>query len=547
MMKFDIVIAGGGFAGAYCARTLGRALGKAGIKRVALIAEQNVLVFQPMLAEVVGSSLTPLDVVNPLRNFAPHVNVLKGSIHKIDWAKKELMLDGGRFTRNHVVGFEHLVLALGSVTDLSRVPGMADYGWPMKNVSDALRLRSALINRLEEANLVDDDTVRKRLLTFVIVGGGYTGVETGGQILDLLHDAKKRFVNLQNTPLRVVLVHSRGHLLEEIGERLGDYAQRVLEKRGMEVRLNTRVVEVSSRKVSLNDGSYIDAHTVISTVGSAPHPVVVDLCRQLGIENKGRLDVEATMQVNGQPNLWALGDCASVPWNDKGQTKPSPPTAQFAIRQGTQLAKNLLRSAKNEPLQPFKYTYMGQMATVGEHAAVAEVFGFRFSGFFAWWMWRSIYLAKLPGILRKLRVMVDWTFDLFFQRDTSLVAPPPEDLVRSIHLEKSEELVLRGDKCRGIFVVRRGTLNSTSPEAPAAMLGVDTVIDGQFVDQNGNWKTTLSAAESSDVIVFRGRAYELIRNHLRIVALDDAPKTAMPAGTESAAGTNIVAPAANAK
>ena len=546
-MKFDIVIAGGGFAGAYCARTLGKALGKDGIRRVALIAEQNVLVFQPMLAEVAGSSLTPLDVVNPLRHFAPNVNVLKGSIHKIDWAKRELLLDGGRFTRNHVVGFEHLVLALGAVTDLSRVPGMADYGWPMKSVSDALRLRSALINRLEEANLVDDDSVRRRLLTFVIVGGGYTGVETGGQILDLLHDAKRLFANLQTTPLRVVLVHSRAHLLEEIGERLGDYAQRVLEKRGMEVRLNTRVTEVSARRVILNDGSYIDAHTVISTVGSAPHPVVVDLCKQLGIEMKGRLQVEPTMQLPGHKDIWAMGDCASVPWKDKNEEKTSPPTAQFALRQGTQLARNLLRAQRGQPLQPFNYRYMGQLATVGEHAAVAEVFGFRFSGFIAWWMWRTIYLAKLPGILRKLRVIIDWTFDLFFQRDTSLVAPPPNDLVRSIHLEKGEDLVIRGDKCRGMFVVRRGTLTSTPEAGNPTTLGVDAVIDGDWVDQNGNWKTTLAAAESSDVIVFRGRAYELIKNHLRISVREDKRPDTMPAALQTADGTQYTGPSQSAK
>jgi len=536
-MKFDIVIAGGGFAGAYCARTLGRALGRDGVKRVALIAEQNVLVFQPMLAEVAGSSLTPLDVVNPLRHFAPNVNVLKGSIHKVDWAKKELLLDGGRFTRNHMIAFEHLVLALGSVTDLSRVPGMADYGWPMKSVSDALRLRSALINRLEEANLVDDDTIRRRLLTFVIVGGGYTGVETGGQILDLLQDAKRAFVNLHSTPLRVVLVHSRGHLLEEIGERLGDYAQRVLEKRGMEVRLNTRVTEVSARRVILNDGSYIDAHTVISTVGSAPHPVVVDLCKQLGIDPKGRMEVEPTMQVRGHKDLWALGDCAVVPWKDKNETKPSPPTAQFALRQGRQLGKNLLRSQRGQPLKPFQYTYMGQMATVGEHAAVAEVFGFRFSGFIAWWMWRTIYLAKLPGVLRKLRVIIDWTFDLFFQRDTSLVAPPPDDLVRSIHLEKDEDLVLRGDRCRGIFFVRRGMLTSVAEGSEPMQVGVNTVIDGEFVDKNGNWTVTLAAAESSDVIVFRGRAYELLKNHLRLTVREEGQPAVAPTVTETAVGT----------
>src|SRR5580692_4781009 len=193
-MEFDVVIAGGGFAGAYCARALGAAFKKSeGERRIALVAERNVLVFQPMIAEVAGSSLSAADVVNPLRQFCRGVNVLQGSIQKIDWASKTLLLDGGRFTRDHKVGFRHLVLALGSVTDMGAVPGMPEYGWPMKDVSDALRLRAALINRLEEANLVEDGETRTRLLTFVIVGGGYTGVETAGQVLSFLEQAHRQF------------------------------------------------------------------------------------------------------------------------------------------------------------------------------------------------------------------------------------------------------------------------------------------------------------------------------------------------------------------
>ena len=198
-MEFDVVIAGGGFAGAYCARSLAKALGRAeGERRVALVSERNVLVFQPMLAEVAGSSLAAIDVVNPLRQFCRGVNVLQGTIQKIDWSSKTLVLDGGRFTRDHRVGFRHLVLALGSVTDLGAVPGMREYGWPMKNVADALRLRSALINRLEEANLVEDAKTQRRLLTFVVVGGGYTGVETAGQMLDFIRQAHGFYANLRD-------------------------------------------------------------------------------------------------------------------------------------------------------------------------------------------------------------------------------------------------------------------------------------------------------------------------------------------------------------
>jgi NADH:ubiquinone reductase (H+-translocating) len=517
-MKFDVVIAGGGFAGAYCARVLGKALGAAGVKRVALIAERNVLVFQPMLAEVVGSTLPPFDVVNPLRQFCRHVDVLQGNIQKIDWASKQLVLDGGRFTRNHLVEFEHLVLALGSVIDFSRVPGMADYGWPMKTVSDALRLRAAIINRLEEANLVEDETVRTRLLTFVVVGGGYTGVETAGQMLDLLREARHFYANLRSKTVRVVLVHSRAHLLEEIGEKLGDYAQAVLEKRGMEVRLNSRVVEVTAGKAILEGGDFIEAHTIVSTVGNAPHPVVLDLCKQLGVEaQKGRVPTEPGMRVVGQTQLWAAGDCAAVPWNDRGEVKTSPPTAQLAVRQGKQLGANLARALRGEALQPFTYRYMGQLATVGERAAVAEVFGYRFSGFFAWWLWRTIYLAKLPGVLRRLRVMIDWTFDLFFPRDISVVLPPPEDLLRSIHLERGEVLFQLGDKVRAFFFIKRGTVTLLRPGEPERVLSAGAVIDQDSVGADGTWTVGASAAESTDVVVFRGRALELFKTQLKLV------------------------------
>ncbi|MFA6962787.1 MAG: FAD-dependent oxidoreductase [Opitutaceae bacterium] len=518
-MHYDVVIAGGGFAGAYCAKTLGKLLGKGGGKRVALIAERNVLVFQPMLAEVAGSSLSPTAVVNPLRQFCRKVVVLQGMIHHIDWATKTISLDGGRFTRNHEITFDHLVLALGSVTDLSRVPGMADHGRPMKSVSDALRLRSTLINRLEEANLVDDPVVRARLLTFVVVGGGYTGVETAGQVMDFLRGSQKFYANLRGATIRVTLVHGHGNLLIEIGKQLGEHALLVLRKRGIEVRLDVRVAEATASKVIFTDGSFIEAHTIISTIGNAPNPVVLDLCRQLGIEtDKGRVPAEATMRVSGQTHLWVAGDCASVPWNDRGEVKTAPPTAQLALRQGQQLGRNLHRALSGGELRPFTYRYMGQLATIGEREAVAEVFGLHFSGFLAWWLWRTIYLAKLPGLLRKLRVMIDWTFDLIFPRDLSLLLPPPDEILRPIHLEKGESLFERGDLCRAYYYLRHGGVMLQDEAGVERTLGPGAIIDQEELNDQGRWRTRGFASERADVVVIRGRAHELLQTELRLTS-----------------------------
>jgi NADH dehydrogenase len=519
MLKYDVVIAGGGFAGAYCARALAKALGRAeGERRVALIAETNILVFQPMLAEVAGSSLAPADVVNPLRQFCRGVTVLQGSIQGIDRAARKLVMDGGRFTRNHEVGFEHLVLALGSVTNLDAIPGMSDYGLPMKNVADALRLRSALINRLEEANVTEDEATRNRLLTFVIVGGGYTGVETAGQLMDFVRGARRYYTHLAAAPIRVMLVHSRDALLGDIGPALGAYAGRVLSRNGVEVRLNTRVTAVTARRVVLGEAGAIDAYTVVTTIGNAPNPVMLDLCRQAGITpEKGRLPTEPTLRVAGHDWLWAAGDGAAVPWNDRGKVKVSPQTAQFALRQGRLVGQNIAAVLRGRPPQPFTYRYLGQLAAIGERQAVAEMLGFHFKGWFAWLMWRTIYLAKLPGLTRKLRVAIDWTFDLIFPRDLSLILPPPEEAIRTVHLEAGEELFERGKPGRAFAYIRRGALTLSAPDRPDRSIGSGAIIDEAELDEHGNWASSAKATEAVDAVLFRGRVLELLRKELRVV------------------------------
>jgi NADH dehydrogenase len=518
-MEFDVVIAGGGFAGAYCAKAIGRAFSRGeGERRFALVAERNVLVFQPMLPEVAASSLSPVDVVNPLRQFCRGVNVLQGTINKIDIGSRTMAVDGGRFTRDHKVGFKHLVIALGSVTDMSAIPGMPEYGLPMKDVSDALRLRAAVINRLEEANLVEDAPTRRRLLTFVVVGGGYTGVETAGQMLDFIRQVHGFYSNLRSFPIRVVLIHSRDELLGEIGPELGAYARRVLVSRGVEVILNRRVSAVTARKVLLEDGTSLEANTIVTTIGNAPNPVSTDVCKQLGVTmEKGRIPTDACMRVAGAPDIWAAGDGAAVPWDDRGVRKVSPQTAQFAFRQGELLGRNLRRVLMGADPEPFRYRYMGQLATIGERAAVAEIMGMHFKGFLAWWMWRTIYLAKLPGIVRKLRVMIDWTFDLIFPRDISQIMPAPLDAVRAIHLEAEEELFQQGAPCRAFFYLRRGSIRLSTKGLPDREVGAGNVLDQAELDTSNLWEATATAIEPSDLLVFRGRFLEYFRKELRVV------------------------------
>jgi len=223
------------------------------------------------------------------------------------------------------------------------------------------------------------------------------------------------------------------------------------------------------------------------------------------------------MRVGKETTLWAAGDGAAVPWDDRGKMKVSPTTAQFALRQGTLLGKNIFRVLKGGEARPFRYRYLGQLATIGERQAVAEILGFHFKGFFAWWMWRTIYLAKLPGFVRKLRVMIDWTFDLVFPRDISQVMPPPEDPIRSIHLEKGEPLFVQGAPSRGFFYVRSGALTLSTKGLPDRPLPAGSVIDQAELDSSNQWEASATAAEATDLVVFRGRLLEYLRRDLRIV------------------------------
>ena len=510
IVKFEVVIAGGGFAGVNCAQALARALGQGSERRVALIADQNYMLFQPMLAEVAGSSLSPRHVVNPLRALCRGVTVFRGAITAIDPDTRQLELSAGDFTPNVQIGFEHLVLTLGGIVDLSRVPGMPEHAFLMKNVGDALKLRGALLDRFEEANLIADTASLPRLLTFVVVGGGYSGVETAGQLLDLADSVREFYPRIAGEKFRVVLVHSAAHLLPEISETLGIYTEEKLRARGVEVILGARVTSMTAGKVTLGDGRVIESHTVVSTVGNAPHPLIVQLCAKAGLANeKGRIVTEPTLRVAGQTRLWAAGDCAVVPKEGGGTC---PPTGQFAMRQGTRMGKNLaLVLAGRDDLAPFTFKGLGSLAAIGHRTAVAEIMGLKFSGFLAWWMWRTIYLSKLPGLERKLRVMIDWTLDLFFPRDITLFQPRYTKPLEDIHLEKGDAVFHAGEPAFSFYVVKTGRVELRD----AAGKTVRTLVAGEHFGRRAlledcTWHYSAMAVEPSTLVVLSARVFDAI-------------------------------------
>ncbi|MEM9159611.1 MAG: FAD-dependent oxidoreductase [Verrucomicrobiota bacterium] len=454
---YEVVILGGGFAGVYCAQAIAKALGsKLRFTRIAIISEENYMVFQPMLPEVAGASLSPRVVINPIRQLCKGAEVFKGHVDSVDFSTKTVRVNVGNFAGITDIRFDHLVLTLGAKVDLSRTPGMSEHAFLMSTVGDAMKLRATTISRLEEANLTFDPEIRKRLLSFVIVGGGYSGVETAGQMIDLLRFACRFYKNISIEECRVSLIHSREALLPTLSEKLGRYTANILTKRGVDVILKQRVKSVTARKVYLGDGRAIESHTVICTIGNAPNPLIASVCQQFGAPmERGRITTGPDCQVSDSTFLWAAGDCANVPFIKGGYC---PPTAQFSMRQGALMGKNIVSVMHARDTKPFKFRGFGELASLGHRSAVANVLGQNFSGILAWFFWRTVYLAKLPGFDRKLRVMAEWTLELVCPKDINLLNPRYSPSLSEMLLEEGDVVFNEGEPAFSFYMIQRGCI-----------------------------------------------------------------------------------------
>jgi NADH dehydrogenase len=421
-----IVILGGGFGGVYTALELENALARRGDIEVTLVNRDNFFLFTPMLHEVAASDLDVTHIVNPIRKLVKRVRFFAGDAESIDLDNRIVHAWHGEEQHRHELPYDHLVLALGSVTNFYGLPGLDGRAMTMKSLGDAIALRNRVIGNLEEADFECCAALREPLLTFVVAGGGFAGVETAAAINDFAHEALRFYPNLAPNDLRVVLVHSGKVILPELSERLGHYARRKLEGRGVDVRLGVKVAELTREHVRLSDGSMIRSFTLVWTAGTSPSPILATLPCML---DRGRIVVDEALRVPDRPGVWALGDCAVIPNPRTG--RPHPPTAQHAIREGRTVARNIVATVRGGRTRPFRFSTIGQLASLGRRTGVASILGINFSGFIAWWLWRTIYLSKLPRLEKKVRVALDWTLDLFFSKDlvqfqTTRSAPVPD-------------------------------------------------------------------------------------------------------------------------
>ena len=413
-IKTRIVILGGGFAGVATAERLEQEFGPDPSVEFTLVSDTNALLFTPMLAEVATSSLEPTHISSPLRTSLRRTDIVRGSVDRIDLERRRVLLepDGGS-SQDDEIGYDHLVLALGAVSNYLGMDNLRENALDFKTLSDAIRIRNQAIDMFERADREPNPEIRRPLLTFVVAGGGFAGAELAGGLNDFARGMLAYYPNIPPEELRIIVIHSRDRILPELSEPLADYALEHMKERGVTFELNTRVADAQRGVVVLDSGEEIRTETLVWTAGTMPNPLLGDL--PVEHDKRGAVPVDENLAVSGHAGLWAVGDCAAV--MDAKTGDPCPPTAQFALREAYTLAHNIHASVRGRPPKAFHFSGLGTLCVVGHHTACAEIKGVRFSGLLAWMLWRAIYLSKLPGLERKVRVFVDWNIELFFPRD----------------------------------------------------------------------------------------------------------------------------------
>jgi NADH dehydrogenase len=405
-----ILVVGAGFAGLYAAMGL-RAAVAAG-HRVTVVNQESFFQYQPFLPEVASGTIDPRAAVVPLRRVLKHCRILIGEVIRVDHDAREALLRTASGDERPV-GYDVVVLAPGSRSRVLPVPGLAEHGIGFKTVQEAIYLRNHVLAQLDVAAPEEDAARRRAALTFVFVGGGYAGVEALGELEDLARDAIENYPDLDAPEMRWVLVDAADRILPELPEGLASYAQDLLQRRGIEVKLSIRLDSAEGGMIRLSDGDAFPAETLVWTAGVKPSP----LARSSGlpVDEQGRLLVDRYLRVEGVEDMWAAGDAASVPDETTGGL--SPPTAQHGLREGKRVAANISATLAGDPLQPFIYANIGGVCSLGRYKGVAIVKGFRFRGFLGWFLHRSYHLLAMPTWTRRVKIAMDWTVALLFPRD----------------------------------------------------------------------------------------------------------------------------------
>ena len=506
-----VVILGGGYGGVYTALRLQRAARRGRIQ-LSLVSRENFFLSQPMLAEVVSGSIEPPHIVSPIRRLCPHCDFHQAEIEDVDLERRQVVIRYPDQPNFRHIPFDHLVIAVGASTDLSRIPGMAAHSFSFKTLGDAIALRGHLIGVLEKADVEEDAERKDHLLTFVVAGGGYTGVEVAAEINEFVREAARSYRHVDPSEANVLLLQGASRILPELDEGPAAFSHRVLERRGIEIRLDSRVAGATAEGVVMVDGSSIQARTLVAAIGAAGNRLLDKLpCPK---DPRGRLIVDPSLAVSGYPGLWSVGDCAAIPDTVKDGT--CPPTAQYAIREARHLAKNILAAVKGSPARPFSYKSLGVFVPLGRFSGAAQIMGVNVSGLLAWWLYRTYYLFQLPRLKRKIQVFIDWNLELLFRRDiVHLDITRSQQTTRS-HYEPGQIVFNQGDLARGFFIIldgqvevvrRRGEIEEqVATMGPGEYFGEISLLFGV------RHTATIRALTPVDLLIMNGNDFTALAN-----------------------------------
>ena len=427
--SIHIVILGSGFAGVEVLKRLQKKFKNDENVEITLVSRDNFLLFTPMLPEVATGMIETRHIVTPIRSFCNKANFYEANVESIDFENKQVIIRHviGKQSEpsawdQHILEYDYLVIALGSETRFFGMTEVEKHSFTMKSIDDAIAIRNHIISILEQANLEKDNKhLTKSLLTFIVVGGGFNGIETVGELNDFVRETIRAYYkNIYMSDVRMILVSATDKILEQVDEKLGEWALQKLKQKGVEFMMNKHVVGATSTGAKLDDGTIIPCYTIVWAAGVTP----TDLVASLSCEHDKRhaLVVNSYLEVLGyEGQVYSLGDCASI--TDPRTGKPYPPTAQHAIREAKVAAKNIIYDIKGKQNKKVKFDYKtkGMMAEIGKRTGVATLFGFKVHGFLAWWLWRTFYLANLPTMKKKLKVVGDWTMDLVYKPDVAMI------------------------------------------------------------------------------------------------------------------------------
>jgi NADH dehydrogenase len=515
MSKKRVLILGGGFGGVYAAIHLGKLFNKRELEEVeiAIVSRDNYIVFQPLLPEVISGSVELNHVIAPIRRMAPKARLYTRDIELIDPEARTVTLSPGARPERLTLSYDHLVVAMGTRLDHSKIPGMHEHASPFKYLGDALYLRNQLVRALEEAETEPDPETRRRLLTFVVAGGGFSGVECIAEMNDFLREAVHAYHNIGEADLRLILLQRSERILPELTESLAAFAHKLLVKRGVEIRLGAGLKAVSADGVVVEDKvtrrtEIIGTRTTVATVPAGPHPILSALPFP---QEKGRIVVDQTTEVKDWPGVWALGDCAAIMQID-GQT--SPPTAQHALRQAKTCAENIVASMRGGAKKVFTFTGLGKLGSLGRRSAVAEIFGIHLKGLFAWLLWRGVYVTKFPGLSGQLRLLADWILDVFLPRDITQLRLFHKESVHREHFEAGERVFGEGEFGDKVYFIVKGEAAVERNGTPLCTLRPGEVFGEAALISNRPRNASVRAVTALDATVVSREAFQELLWHL---------------------------------